>query len=138
MVHQTSSFDQAGYIFLDFDANYFQSASASANHIASVTFRADQSAFFAGLAACQYLNDNFDSYWTPSHPLSIGTFGGQPIPTVTCYMGGIELAAYVFNTTIENYATQDTPNFPYNNDPSSVAYYKKHQVNIINLGKPTS
>jgi basic membrane lipoprotein Med (substrate-binding protein (PBP1-ABC) superfamily) len=65
MVNQTNKFNSAGYIFIDFDASYFQGNTTdnipqnpNANHIASLTFRADQSAFFAGLATCQYLNDN--------------------------------------------------------------------------------
>jgi basic membrane lipoprotein Med (substrate-binding protein (PBP1-ABC) superfamily) len=53
-------------------------------------FRADQSAFMCGLAICQYLNENFDEYIKDGQ-LSVGAFGGTPIPTVTVFMGGLQL-----------------------------------------------
>jgi basic membrane lipoprotein Med (substrate-binding protein (PBP1-ABC) superfamily) len=52
-------------------------------------FRSDEAAFMTGLATCQYLNDNFDEY-NKDGGLSVGTFGGVNIPTVTIYMGGFE------------------------------------------------
>jgi hypothetical protein len=51
-------------------------------------------------------------------------------------MGGFELAAYVFNSAIELNA--QTPTNYYKTDPNSDMYYKKHQVQVINLGKPAS
>ncbi len=83
----------AGYILLDGEID-------GSENVASVLFRADQAAFFAGLAACQYLEDNYDDIYSKVNNgvLAIGTFGGTAIPTVTIFMGGLEYAIWTYNT----------------------------------------
>jgi basic membrane lipoprotein Med (substrate-binding protein (PBP1-ABC) superfamily) len=78
----SNNYGKAGYILLD--AN-----TPNDLNIASIVFRADEAAFMAGIATCQYLNDNFDEYKT-NGGLKVGTFGGIAIPSVTIYMGGFE------------------------------------------------
>ncbi|GHU33034.1 hypothetical protein FACS1894166_07600 [Bacilli bacterium] len=79
-----SVFESAGYILID------QNFAVKDNHVASVMFRSDQSAFLTGLATAQYLNENFAEYYKPNKPLAVGTYGGMAIPTVTIFMGGLE------------------------------------------------
>jgi basic membrane lipoprotein Med (substrate-binding protein (PBP1-ABC) superfamily) len=144
---QKDTFDKAGYIFLDYDVGTPSDAPGrftedGVEHVASVLFRAEQAAFLAAISTCQYLNENFDQYYSPNKPLAIGTFGGNPIISVVSYMGGFELGAYLYNQMV----THEYQKFnyygdgqPYNNDPTDVKhYYKNHLVNFINLGKPAS
>lgn len=72
------------------------------DHIASVQFRTDQSAFLATISACQYLEDNYESIYSHVNggKLCIGVYGGMAIPTVTIFMGGAELGIWFFNNYI--------------------------------------
>lgn len=90
-----NSFSKAGYLMID--GNIGQETYSK--NIASVQFRSDEAAFFAGLSACQYLVDNYDNIYSKVNDgvLSIATFGGMAIPTVTVFMGGLEWAIWTFN-----------------------------------------
>ncbi len=115
------TYNKAGYILID-------SNMENDKRIASVMFRADQSAFLAGLSACTYLSlnqKNFEHY-IKKGPLSVGTFGGTSIPTVTIFMGGFERGVQFFNNYVlplMNYSDED---------------FEQHKVNVINLGKEDS
>ncbi len=116
---RTSDYNKGGYILID-------SNIPDENRIASVMFRADQSAFLAGLAACEYLSiQNFDHY-IKKGPLSVGTFGGTNIPTVTIFMGGFERGVQFFNDVL-------LPMMNYSDNE-----FEQHKVNVINLGKEDS
>lgn len=119
----------AGYILLD--ANIPENEdhvalSEAYKNVASIVFRADEAAFMSGIATCQYLNDNFDEYHKDGS-LSVGTFGGLNIPTVTIYMGGFEQGIIAWNNNVEAIAKKEGWNNP-----------DQHKVNFINLGKMDS
>jgi len=65
--------------------------------ISSVLFRADQPGFLAAIAACMYFYNNLQIYHKGFRDLSIGMYGGNPIPTVTVYMGGLQRGIEFFN-----------------------------------------
>ena len=89
-------YKQAGYVLID--------SNIEDKNIASVSFRCDQGAFLTGIAACQYLQDNYDNVYSKvnSGQLSIGMFGGLPIPSVTVYMGGFEWGVWAYNHYVLN------------------------------------
>ncbi|MBQ4209034.1 BMP family ABC transporter substrate-binding protein [bacterium] len=88
-----SNFGNAAYILYDGDISNNQ-------NIASVSFRADQSAFLTGIACCVELLKNVETYHKDGREMSIGIFGGVMIPTVLVFMGGIERGIELFNKHI--------------------------------------
>ncbi len=88
-----SNFGDAAYILYDGDISNNQ-------NIASVSFRADQSAFLTGIACCVELLKNAEIYHENGREMSIGIFGGVMIPTVLVFMGGIERGIELFNKHI--------------------------------------
>ncbi len=67
---------------------------------ASVLFRADQPAFLTSLATCEYFLKNLETYHANYHDLSVGTYGGTALNTVTIYMGGFQRGLEFFNEFI--------------------------------------
>lgn len=117
-----STAEKSGYILIDSQFNH--------SNVASIMFRADQSAFLAGLSICQYLSiDNFDHY-IKKGDLKVGTFGGNNIPTVTIYMGGFERGVEFFNNKI-------LPILKVNNGWDEQTA-NKHLVHFMSLGKMDS
>lgn len=118
------TFNKAGYIFID--------GGYSSQRVASVSFRADQSAFLAGLTACQYLQDHYDSVFSKVNggQLAAGAFGGTPIPTVTIYMGGFQLGIWAYN----NFVLPNLDGY----DTWTQEQKEKRTVKFVGLGMPSS
>ncbi len=117
-----NTYNKAGYILID--------ANAPDENVASVMFRADESAFLAGLSTCQYLSiDNYEHYHKKGD-LKVGTFGGVAIPTVTIYMGGFQLGVNFFNKIL-------LPSISQKNHWDAQTE-KDHLVHFINLGNQDS
>ena len=78
-------------------------------NVASVLFRSDQPAFLTGVATCKYFMNNLHLYHDKYQDLSVATYGGTPIPTVTIYMGGFQRGIEFFNIMIlsEHYLTRE-------------------------------
>ncbi|WP_425380091.1 BMP family ABC transporter substrate-binding protein [Spiroplasma endosymbiont of Stenodema calcarata] len=71
-----------------------------ATNIIGITYEAESSGFFAGIATALWLNANQDRY--PSG-LKIASYGGMDNPgAVSNYMWGFVVAADIFNTIINN------------------------------------
>ncbi|APE73986.1 BMP family ABC transporter substrate-binding protein [Spiroplasma citri] len=71
-----------------------------ATNVVGISYEAESSGFFAGIAAALWLNANQSKY--PSG-LKISTYGGMDNPgAVSNYMWGFLVAADVFNTIISN------------------------------------
>ena len=87
-------YESATYTLLD--------GSYRSRRCASVFYKSDQSAFLSALAACQYLQDRYDTVYSKVNngKLAVGTYGGLPIPTVTAYMGGFQWGVYIYNNYI--------------------------------------
>lgn len=66
-------------------------------NIASVLFRSDQAGFLTAISTGMYFLNNANIYHVNYRPLSVGVFGGTPIPTVTIYMGGFQRGVEFFN-----------------------------------------
>lgn len=95
-----STFKKSGYILID--GTFSTSNSTWNEYVASVMFRSDEAAFLAALAACQYLQDNYDNVYSKVNngQLAMGAFGGTAIPTVTIYLGGFEWGIWVYNNFV--------------------------------------
>ena len=105
-----SDFGNAAYILYDGDISNNQ-------NIASVSFRADQSAFLTGIACCVELLKNAETYHKNGREMAIGIFGGVMIPTVLVFMGGIERGIELFN----NHILPNIIGGIVNNDPKTIA-----------------
>jgi len=69
-------------------------------NISSVLFRSDQPGFLTSVATCMYFYNNLHTYHKGYRNLSVGLYGGNPIPTVTVYLGGFERGVEFFNKFI--------------------------------------
>jgi len=65
--------------------------------VSSVLFRADQPGFLTAIATAMYFYNNLHIYHKGYKELSMGLYGGNPIPTVTIYMGGAQRGVEFFN-----------------------------------------
>lgn len=123
-------FAKAGYIFID---GTFSDVPENNEHVASIMFRSDEASFLVGLAACQYLEDNYDKVYSKVNngQLAIGCFGGTAIPTVTIYMGGLEWGIWAYNTYV-------LPKLIKQHSEWTKEEQEKHFVKFISLGKSSS
>ena len=113
-----------GYILVD--------SEVSDPNIASMQFKAEQSAFLSGIATCQFLEENWEDVYSKVNDgqLSVGCFGGQNIITVTCFMGGLELGVWFYN----NYILPNTDFYKNANEQER----EKRTIKFISLGKISS
>lgn len=85
-------FNNTGFILIDGNI-------PEVENVASVMFRTDEAAFFAGIATCCYLAQNYQEY-AKDGPLAAATYGGINIPTVTIAMGGFQRGIQFWNSII--------------------------------------
>ncbi len=71
--------------------------SKAIRNTASITFRADLGSIQTGIAVCQFLNDNVDTF---GPNLTFGMYGGLPFSSVTCFMGGMQRGIEWFNKNV--------------------------------------
>ena len=122
--NQKRIYDSMGYVLIDSEVPDL--------NIASVQFKAEQSAFLTGVSACQYLEENWEDVYSKVNngQLAMGCFGGQNIITVTCFMGGLELGIWFYN----NYILPKTEFWSKASDEEK----EKRTVKFISLGKESS
>ncbi len=67
-------------------------------NVASVSYRADDGSFLAGIAAAAYLNENWEAFYG-SRPESIGASGyvGLALPSTVSYLNGFRLGLMYWN-----------------------------------------
>ena len=142
-----NNFGDAAYILYDGDISNNQ-------NIASVSFRADQSAFLTGIACCVQLLKNTEIYHKNGRKMSIGIFGGVMIPTVLVFMGGIERGIELFNNHIlpniidniisdEHQTIDDFPDLKKTAqfewiDENREKLIEEFSIKVISLGKQSS
>ncbi|WEK83220.1 MAG: BMP family ABC transporter substrate-binding protein [Mycoplasma sp.] len=99
---------------------------------ASIQARSDQGAFLAGMSACQFLQDNYDAVYSKINggKLSVATFGGIAIHSVTAFMGGFELGVWTYNHLV-------LPKLP-NYSSWSEELKEKRTVGLIDMGQQDS
>ncbi len=141
------NFGNAAYILYDGDVSNNQ-------NIASISFRADQSAFLTGIACCVELLKNAETYHKNGREMAIGIFGGVMISTVLVFMGGIERGIELFNNhilpniidKIINKDSEIIADFPNLKKTTQVEWKKENKkklidefsIKIISLGKQSS
>lgn len=96
-----SELSDTGFVFVDGAID--TSTGSDPTNIASVSFRADEGSFLAGIATAVYLNLNQD-YFTPikdssGRPVSIGvsSFVGLALPSTVSYLNGWRLGLLYWN-----------------------------------------
>lgn len=78
------------------------------DNCAQLTYKAEQSGFFAGISACCYLNANIKDYNKNNTGLKIATFGGMDIAAVTNFMAGFQSATVWWNNNLQDKALRLT------------------------------
>lgn len=93
-------FDNTGFMLYDDTPIPFSGPlnKEAVTHTWSVTFRSDLGSIQAGIAMCQFLNEN--EVFLEDGELWYGTFGGLPYASVTSFMGGFQKGVEWFNKNV--------------------------------------
>lgn len=107
-----SELSDTGFVFVDGAID--TSTGSDPTNIASVSFRADEGSFLAGIATAVYLNLNQD-YFTPikdssGKPASIGvsSFVGLALPSTVSYLNGWRLGLLYWNQYLVKHLDLET------------------------------
>lgn len=95
IVHYNGERNVDGTVFVLIDGNV-----PNNQNVASVLFRSDQPAFLSAISTAMYFLNNLNIYHNNYQDLSVGVYGGTPIPTVVIYMGGFQRGIEFFNEFI--------------------------------------
>lgn len=98
-------FKDTGFVFVDgsMEAKSPTNYNSDPNNVASVSFRADDGSFLAGISTAVFLNYNIDKFKTgPSGSgLGVSSFIGLPLASTLSYMNGFRLGIHYWNTVLQ-------------------------------------
>lgn len=102
-----SELSNTGFVFVDGAID--TSTGSNPTNIASVSFRADEGSFLAGIATAVYLNLN-QNYFTPINDSSIGvsSFVGLALPSTVSYLNGWRLGLLYWNQYLVKHLDLET------------------------------
>lgn len=90
-------FSNKGFLLLD-------SAITDVTNVSSFVFRADQSGFLTGIAACIFLNNNANIFDTDgagtADSLRVGGYVGLAFPSTTDFLAGFQAGVFAWNASI--------------------------------------
>lgn len=90
-------FSDKGFLLLD-------SAITNVTNVSSFIFRADQSGFLTGIAACIFLNNNVNIFDTDgtgtTDSLRVGAFVGMVFPSTMDFLAGFQAGVFAWNASI--------------------------------------
>ncbi len=97
-------FQDTGFVFVDGAmANDYGEYQSNPNNIASVSFRADDGSFLAGIAVSVFLNKN-KAYFLEgdtNNKLSVSSYVGLALDSTLSYMSGFRLGIHYWNTVLQ-------------------------------------
>ena len=74
------------------------------SNVSSFSFRAEQSAFLTGIAACVFLNINKEVF-NGDGGLKVGGFVGLPLVSTLDFLAGFQAGVFAFNASLKNNMT---------------------------------
>lgn len=135
-----SDFRDKGFIWMDGVLPEYTNGESkeSYSNVSSFSFRAEQSAFLTGIAACVFLNINKEVF-NGDGGLKVGGFVGLPLVSTLDFLAGFQAGVFAFNASLKNNMTsKKTTNMnetKANPNNSGQAWQK---VEFVNLGSNIS
>ncbi|MEG0124335.1 MAG: BMP family ABC transporter substrate-binding protein, partial [Malacoplasma sp.] len=97
------NFSDKGFLLLD-------SAVENVTNVSSFIFRADQSGFLTGIAACIFLNNNKEIFTTNhSKELKVGAFVGLAFPSTMDFLAGFQAGVFAWNQHVKSDTSKGNP-----------------------------
>ena len=96
-------FKNTGFVFVDGSMEKGGEYNSTPDNIASVSFRADDGSFLAGVATAVFLNYNIKSFKTgpSSKGLGVSSFVGLALSSTLNYFNGFRLGIHYWNTVLQ-------------------------------------
>lgn len=136
-----SDFRDKGFIWMDGVLPEYKNdqSKESYSNVSSFSFRAEQSAFLTGIAACVFLNINKDVF-NDHGKLKVGGFVGLPLVSTLDFLAGFQAGVFAFNASLKNSSmtsekTMNMDETKVNPNNSSQGWQK---VEFVNLGSNIS
>lgn len=101
-----SDFRDKGFIWMDGVLPEYKNGESkeSYSNVSSFSFRAEQSAFLTGIAACVFLNINKEVF-NGDGRLKVGGFVGLPLVSTLDFLAGFQAGVFAFNASLKNNMT---------------------------------
>lgn len=135
-----SDFRDKGFIWMDGVLPEYKNGESkeSYSNVSSFSFRAEQSAFLTGIAACVFLNINKEVF-NGDGGLKVGGFVGLPLVSTLDFLAGFQAGVFAFNASLKNNMisgkTMNMNEVNANPNNSSKGWQK---VEFVNLGSNIS
>ena len=135
-----SDFRDKGFIWMDGVLPEYKNGESkeSYSNVSSFSFRAEQSAFLTGIAACVFLNINKEVF-NGDGGLKVGGFVGLPLVSTLDFLAGFQAGVFAFNASLKNNMTSekttDMSQTQANPNNSGKSWQK---VEFVNLGRNIS
>ena len=134
-----SDFRDKGFIWMDGVLPEYKNGEDDYSNVSSFSFRAEQSAFLTGIAACVFLNINKEVF-NGDEKLKVGGFVGLPLVSTLDFLAGFQAGVFAFNASLKN--NNMTSKNTMNNDetkanPSNISK-SWQKVEFVNLGSNIS
>lgn len=134
-----SDFRDKGFIWMDGVLPEYKNdeGKESYSNVSSFSFRAEQSAFLTGIAACVFLNINKEVFGDGG--LKVGGFVGLPLVSTLDFLAGFQAGVFAFNASLKNNVTSKNTmndNETKANPNNSSQMWQK--VEFVNLGSNIS
>lgn len=135
-----SDFRDKGFIWMDGVLPEYKNGGSkeSYSNVSSFSFRAEQSAFLTGIAACVFLNINKEVF-NGDGGLKVGGFVGLPLVSTLDFLAGFQAGVFAFNASLKSNITStnamDMNETNANPNNSSKGWQK---VEFVNLGSNIS
>lgn len=102
-----SDFRDKGFIWMDGVLPEYTNGKSkeSYSNVSSFSFRAEQSAFLTGIAACVFLNINKEVFNDDDEKLKVGGFVGLPLVSTLDFLAGFQAGVFAFNASLKNNMT---------------------------------
>ncbi|MDE7112183.1 MAG: BMP family ABC transporter substrate-binding protein [Malacoplasma sp.] len=97
-------FENTGFVFVDGAmATDYNGNKSNPNNVASVSFRADDGSFLAGIAAAVFLNENKEYFLKDNKikRLGVSSYVGLALDSTLSYMSGFRLGIHYWNTVMQ-------------------------------------
>ena len=135
-----SDFRDKGFIWMDGVLPEYKNGESkeSYSNVSSFSFRAEQSAFLTGIAACVFLNINKEVF-NGDGGLKVGGFVGLPLVSTLDFLAGFQAGVFAFNASLKNNTTsKNTMNDNETKANPSNINKSWQKVEFVNLGSNIS
>lgn len=138
-------FSDKGFVWMDGVISEYkkENGEPSYHNVSSFSFRAEQSAFLTGIAACVFLNINKDVF-EGDGGLKVGGFVGLPLVSTLDFLAGFQAGVFAFNASLKNGTSSPQMNSAENgedqkaNPNNSNNGKNREKVEFIDLGSNIS